>query len=534
MLFHTWTFAVFFLVVFTCYFALRKTRWWLHCLFVASYLFYGWWNPYYLLLILYSTTLDFNVVRLMDHCPREGGLPFKWKHLLGAGIGTRRLQLLYALFLIGTVATIGVAIWGGYNLRPIMLWLTMILSLMMLGTAFSSRKIWLIVSIINNLSLLAFFKYAGFLTETFNGLIIKTGLSFALPDAATLMPFGAEYMLPVGISFFMFQSMSYTLDFYFGNIHRERNFIRFATFVSFFPQLVAGPIERASHLLPQFNHRPKIEFKDFTEGASLFLVGLFKKLAMANYLSVYVERVYDNPSSFDAPALFLATFAFAWQIYFDFSGYTDMARGVARIFGFRLMLNFNHPYLAASLSEFWGRWHISLSTWFRDYVYIPLGGNRKGTIFTYRNLFITFVISGLWHGAAWTFIVWGALHGAGTMITSMLEKSKVYRERVPKILKQIIIFLFACLTWVYFRADSMEVANVILKRMFTTTWHTPSGFPLLMGFLIAAIWGYEYLSESRFKGILRNTTVRILLATAMVLYLFLFSSKGGEFIYFQF
>jgi len=534
MLFHTWTFAVFFLVVFTCYFALRKTRWWLHCLFAASYVFYGWWNPYYLLLILYSTTLDFNVVGLMDRCPKEGGLPFKWKHLLGSGIGSKRLQLLYFLFVAGAFSAIGVAIWGVGNLRPMMLWLTMILSLMAMGTAFSSRKIWLIVSLINNLSLLAFFKYAGFLSETINGLLAKAGAGFSLPEAATLMPFGADYMLPVGISFFMFQSMSYTLDFYRGNIHRERSFIRFATFVSFFPQLVAGPIERASHLLPQFNHCPKVERKDFSEGFSLFLVGLFKKLAMANYLSVYVERVYDDPSSFDASALFLATFAFAWQIYFDFSGYTDMARGVARVFGFRLMLNFNHPYLASGLSEFWTRWHISLSTWFRDYVYIPLGGNRKGTIFTYRNLLITFVVSGLWHGAAWTFIVWGALHGIGTMITRELEKIPFYRDRIPKILKQLAVFIFACFAWIYFRADSMETAHLILSRMFTTSWSTPSGFPLLMGLLIAAVWSYEYLSESRFKAVLKNTVFRVAMASAMIIYLFLFSSKGGAFIYFQF
>jgi D-alanyl-lipoteichoic acid acyltransferase DltB (MBOAT superfamily) len=327
--------------------------------------------------------------------------------------------------------------------------------------------------------------------------------------------------------------MSYTIDFYRGQIHRERSFVRFATFVSFFPQLVAGPIERASHLLPQFFKPPKITGRDITEGASLFLVGLFKKLALANYLSHYVERIYDDPAMHNAPALLLATFAFAWQIYFDFSGYTDMARGVARVFGFRLMLNFDHPYLAAGLGEFWSRWHISLSTWFRDYLYIPLGGNRHGSMATYRNLLVTFVVSGLWHGAAWTFVIWGAVHGIGCAVTRRLERSDFYNTRIPKLAKQIAVFLVVCLAWVFFRADSLESANLVLNRIFTTPWTDP-GFPWLMGALIGAVWGYEYFSESRFGHHLQHPAIRIALATAMILWLCLFSSKGGAFIYFQF
>ena len=176
--------------------------------------------------------------------------------------------------------------------------------------------------------------------------------------------------------------------------------------------------------------------QNLTDGLSLFLVGLFKKLALANYLSLYVERFTTTPDEFGAPALILATFAFAWQIFFDFSGYTDMARGVARMMGFHLILNFNNPYLATGLGDFWSRWHISLSTWFRDYVYIPLGGNRHGTLATYRNLFITFLISGIWHGANWTFAIWGMLHAFGVMLTRELERSAFYRERVPALLKQ--------------------------------------------------------------------------------------------------
>ena len=533
MLFHTWTFAAFVAVALLGFFALRPTRFWLLWLFLASYVFYGCWNPYYLILILYSTTMDYNVVGFMDRCPRSGGHRFQFSHLRGTEISSPRLRLAYWGFIAAAMACLAASVVNFGNLRPMMLWLCLILSLMAMGVAFSSRKTWLVVSLINNLSLLAFFKYAGFFSEAINRLFAHAGVPFQLPEAAALMPTGFEYLLPVGISFFMFQSMSYTIDFYRGEIDRERSFIRFATFVAFFPQLVAGPIERASHLLPQFHSRPQVTGPDLSEGLSLFLVGLFKKLALANYLSIYVERIYDDPSAHNAPALLLATFAFAWQIYFDFSGYTDMARGVARWFGFRLMLNFNHPYLAASLGEFWSRWHISLSTWFRDYVYIPLGGNRRGSWLTYRNLLITFVISGFWHGAAWTFLIWGALHGIGILLTRRLERADWYHTHLPKPIKQIAVFLFVSFAWIFFRADSLETAATIIKRIGTTQWTDP-GCPGLMLALIGAVWGYQFLSESRYQGILQWPATRITLATGMIVYLLLFSSKGGEFIYFQF
>jgi len=248
--------------------------------------------------------------------------------------------------------------------------------------------------------------------------------------------------LPLGISFYTFQSMSYSIDVYRGDAQPIRSFVDFACFVSMFPQLVAGPIERAKNLLPQLQSAPKITRHDVADGLSLFVVGLFKKVALADYLALYVDPVYAAPGEHQAPALVLATFAFAWQIYFDFSGYTDMARGVGRMMGIRLMLNFNNPYLATGLGDFWRRWHISLSTWFRDYVYIPLGGNRKGEVRTYVNICLTMLISGLWHGAAWTFVIWGALHAVGYSLTRALESSSFYRERVPMLLKQGLTFLF--------------------------------------------------------------------------------------------
>ena len=370
------------------------------------------------------------------------------------------------------------------------------------------------------MSILIIFKYANFIVDNINELF---GTTIELGN----IPF------PLGISFFTFQSLSYTIDFYFGNVHRERNFLRFATFVCFFPQLMAGPIERARHLLPQFNQFPPVRLQNFTDGASLFLVGLFKKLALANYLAFYVERVYDNPKDFGAPALLLATVAFGWQIFFDFSGYTDMARGVAKLMGFNLILNFNNPYLATGLGEFWSRWHISLSSWFRDYVYIPLGGNKNGTLRTYRNLFLTFFISGIWHGAAWTFVIWGTLHGLGVLITRELERSPVYRDRVPKLFKQAGVFLFVMFTWIFFRAGSLSDALLIVQRIFTAAWQDPQ-IPALMLVLVALVWLYELAYESRLRDLLKTSSVRVGMAALMVLYLCLCSSGGGAFIYFQF
>ena len=425
------------------------------------------------------------------------------------------------------------AIFGPPTLRPTLAGLSLLVLLMALGALWSSRKIWLVISVFNNLALLLFFKYAGFLVENFNALAAWARLAVELPQPATLMPYGFTYLLPVGISFFTFQSLSYTIDFYLGNVPRERNFLRFATFVCFFPQLMAGPIERARHLLPQYQKFPEVRLRNFTDGASLFLVGLFKKLALANYLSHYVERVYERPAAFDAPALLMATFAFAWQIYCDFSGYTDMARGVAKVMGFDLVLNFRNPYLATGIGEFWTRWHISLSSWFRDYVYIPLGGNRQGKFLTYCNLLVTFAVSGIWHGASWTFLIWGLLHGLGVMITRELERSAFYRQRVPKLAKQAGVFLFVCFAWIFFRANSLADAGLIIGRIFTAPWTDPQ-VPALMLLMVGLIWLYAFLYESRWREFLRLSPVRVATAVCMVLYLCVLSSGGGTFIYFQF
>ena len=270
------------------------------------------------------------------------------------------------------------------------------------------------------------------------------------------------------------------------------------------------------------------------EGASLFLVGLFKKVALADFLAMYVDRVFENPSGFQSLTLLAATYAFTWQIYFDFSGYTDMARGCARMLGFRLMLNFNNPYLSTGLGEFWQRWHISLSSWFRDYIYIPLGGNRRGRGRTYTNMVLTMLIAGLWHGAAWNFVIWGGLHALGRTVTRELERTHVYRERIPKFIKQMLVFHFVCLTWIFFRAETFGDAVSVVRGILSFVPDDPR-FPVLVILLILAIWIYQFIYESKLKRIIEVSYVRIGFAVAMILYLFFFRTSGYEvFYYFRF
>ena len=516
MLFHTWTFFIFFAVTIAGFWALRPTRFWLHWILLSSAVFYGWWHPYYLLLVFYSTALDYFIVGWMECGPRLAKPGWRLAASVAVFVGS---------FAVGLTAPEG---WGGLAAA-----VGFFAAVLAVGHWLRSSRAWLVVSIINNLSVLVFFKYAGFAIENLNGVLARIGAG-QLPSAESLMPPGWEYVLPVGISFYTFQSMSYTIDFYRGAIAREPSFVRFAAFVTFFPQLVAGPIERAKNLLPQFAKRQRVTLADVSDGASLFLLGLFKKVALANYLGPYVDRVYGDAATQGGAALALATFAFAWQIYFDFSGYTDMARGVARCMGFRLMLNFRNPYLAVSLADFWSRWHISLSTWFRDYVYIPLGGSRVGSLRLWRNLLITFVISGLWHGAAWTFLIWGVLHGLGLIANRALEQVAWWRERCPRLAKRLVVFAFVCFAWVFFRAESLGQAVEILQRIFTIGWADPQ-MPLLLLLLVVSVWVYQFVHESPLRGWLEKPPVKVGLAVVMILWMLLFAPGGGEpFIYFQF
>jgi D-alanyl-lipoteichoic acid acyltransferase DltB (MBOAT superfamily) len=546
MLFHTWPFLIFLLIVLPGFFALRRTSFWIPWLLLASYFFYGWWKPVYLLLVVYSTVLDYLLVTLMDHCPRSDNVIARAPEVSdGDDLQPPRLEyaerpapdpVLRQAFIVSASLTIALAIGaavGPTKLRPTFTMFAVLVMLMAIGAKLASRWIWLLISLVNNLTLLLFFKYARFVEENLNQVFAWFHLSLKLADPSTLMPPHWEYALPVGISFFTFQSMSYTIDFYLGKVPRERNLVRFATFVCFFPQLMAGPIERARQMLPQFQLAPPFCLQNLTDGMSLFLVGLFKKLALANYLAMFVDRFYDNPAGAGGMQLALATFAFAWQIFFDFSGYTDMARGVAKMMGFNLILNFNNPYMAAGLGEFWWRWHISLSSWFRDYVYIPLGGSRRGTPAIYRNLLITFVVSGIWHGANWTFLIWGALHAVGVMVTRELERSRFYRERIGLGVKRVGVFLYVCFAWIFFRASSLSDALLIVQRIFTSALRAPQ-IPALMLVLVVSVVIYQTMYESRLRGLLKFSPVRVALAVSMILYLGLCSTRGEAFIYFQF
>ncbi len=394
------------------------------------------------------------------------------------------------------------------------------------------KRAWLAVSIVNDLAVLGFFKYAGFVAENLNHVMSWLRVPYAIP--------APSFLLPAGLSFFLLQSIGYTIDVYRGTTKREKSFLAYATFVSFFPRLLMGPIERAGNLLPQLHDEGRMTLRDFTDGLSVFVVGYFKKVALADYLAIYVAQVYGplgqsgTPAQFQSPALLLATFLYAWQIYFDFSGYTDMARGIARMMGIRLMLNFSNPYLAVSMGDFWRRWHVSLSSWFRDYVYIPLGGNRKGKFATYRNLFLTMVLSGIWHNPGWTFVLWGSIHAIGNMGTRELERTPFYVRRLPQIVKQLFVFALVTFAWIFFRAASIGDAWTIVARIFTSGLADPK-CPLLAIGLIAAVWCYQHLFESRLRSVLELWPVRVGLMFLLLAYMLLtVPAEGQPFIYMQF
>ena len=310
------------------------------------------------------------------------------------------------------------------------------------------------------MGILFVFKYFNFFSESF--------VDFAKIFSIQLHPVTLKLLLPVGISFYTFQTLSYVIDVYKGNVKAEKHFGIYATFISFFPQLVAGPIERTNNLLPQIKAKHEFNYEQATYGLKLMAWGFFKKLVIADNLAIYSDKVFNNVYDFKGFALILAAFFFTIQIYCDFSGYSDIARGTAKLFGIELMENFKCPYFSSSIREFWSRWHISLSTWFRDYVYIPLGGNRVGKIRHYFNLMITFMISGLWHGANWTFVIWGGLHGLAQIFENVFtRKPKNYQPHgLERVLKVLITFTFCMFAWVFFRVQNLNEAIYVFGNMF--------------------------------------------------------------------
>ena len=413
----------------------------------------------------------------------------------------------------------------------------------------NKRKKYLILSLVSNLSLLFLFKYFNFFNDSAKTVLEYLNIPFYLPQFRLL--------LPMGISFYTFQTMSYSIDVYNGVIKPEKHLGIFALYVTFFPQLVAGPIERSENLLPQFREKHDFDYDLATNGLKLIAWGLFKKVVIADRVAILVNTVYNNVHDYTGLPLILATILFAFQIYCDFSGYSDIAIGSAQFMGYRLMENFRRPYFSKSISEFWRRWHISLSTWFKDYIYIPLGGNRVSKWKWQLNLATVFLISGLWHGANWTFVVWGAIHGFYQIFsiwTSSIRKRIVKLiglDKIPtlhNILQIIITFTLVCFGWIFFRANNISDAIYVIKNMFINIGNgVPidqlglDSFQLKVAFLSIGVMELIHLIQEYKKKTIREIIstkpiwIRWSLYYILVLCIILLGTFGSqEFIYFQF
>ena len=391
----------------------------------------------------------------------------------------------------------------------------------------------LVFSLLLNLGLLAYFKYTNFLFSSVCSL-----------TATPFHPF--QIFLPVGVSFFTFQSLSYTIDIYRGELKPVKRILDYAFFVTFFPQLVAGPIVRAKDFIPQIS-LPTIVTREML-GHAIFLIvsGLFKKVFISDYISTnFVDRVFDNPTLYTGLENLFAVYGYALQIYCDFSGYSDMAIGIAMIFGYKLCINFDSPYQSSSITEFWRRWHISLSTWLRDYLYISLGGNRKGRVRAYLNQFITMLLGGLWHGAAFRFVLWGAMHGVALALDKFIKEFfKIPDTRFFKVAGVLLTFHFVCFCWIFFRADNMQIAGSVISRIILH--FTPAIFPAFVAgyekILLVMLLGYTlHFIPKRYELMVMEWVTEMPLAgkvafvvSAIVLVIQVKSAGIQPFIYFQF
>ena len=337
------------------------------------------------------------------------------------------------------------------------------------GEKRGQERFWLVLTLVVSLGVLFFFKYFNFLSDSVNGIA-------NLFRSEAQDPLILNLILPVGISFYTFQTLSYVIDVYRGSVEVEKHFGYYALYVSFFPQLVAGPIERPENLIPQLHEKHKFSWDNAIPGLRKMLIGFFKKMVVADLLATYVNAVYNDPASATGFGVLLATVLFAFQIYCDFAGYTDIAIGCSEIMGIKLMQNFNRPYISESIQEFWRRWHISLSSWFKDYIYFPLGGSRCKKWRHMLNICIVFFVSGLWHGAAWTFVIWGAMHGVYQVIGHFTKKprERFWRAihvdpagKFVRMLKRIGTFFLVAFSWIFFRANNFEELGVLLSKLFT-------------------------------------------------------------------
>lgn len=397
------------------------------------------------------------------------------------------------------------------------------------------RKCWLVVGIMVNLSVLFLFKYYNFITAAIADMMHSLGMSVSMVRF--------QLLLPVGISFYTFQALGYSIDVYRGKLSAERHFPTYALYVSFFPQLVAGPIERSTHLLPQFRERHAFNYGQAMEGLRLMMWGYFMKLVVADRCGLYVDAVFNNMPMHNGGSYLLASLLFPFQIYGDFAGYSLIAIGASRVMGFRLMDNFRRPYFSSSVGEFWHRWHISLSTWFRDYVYIPLGGNRVSRCRNYLNLMATFTLSGLWHGANWTFLFWGMFHGGLLCIEKRLGIGGHDYRGMSRLLHCLLTFVLVSLGWVLFRAGSVGEACTVLSGIVIRFGMPELSFAMFTEVTtalaaIAVLVSSEYAAEHgwalRLTGVGQQVAahaVLLLLAVAILLFGVL---DGGQFIYFQF
>ena len=530
--------------------------WWLPhrkqnvLLLVASYVFYGFWDYRFLFLILLTTVVDY-----------IGGLGIAGERLSSHDRARMFVLLLTGAFLLtgdvhygelaagllaGNAAEMlralpdsidelrvplaTAALFGGY-----MLLLPKLYSL----AEVSRRKTFLVISMVANLGILGFFKYFDFFVDSFAALLHAFGFDPSVPVL--------RIVLPAGISFYTFQAMSYTIDIYRGKVAPTRSFADFALFVCFFPHLVAGPIMRAHTLLPQVVHPRSARLAEFREGFALVLVGLFKKLVLADNMApiangVFMRLADGDTAGMSGSEVLIGIYAFALQIYGDFSGYSSIARGISKWLGFELVINFHNPYLAVTPSDFWKRWHISLSSWLRDYLYIPLGGNRHGRIVEYRSLIITMLLGGLWHGASWTFVAWGLYHGLILCAYRIAGVRDADRSTQPALwaAQVFVMFHLTCIGWLLFRADNFgAVANAVdvLVNQWSFTAAAGTGL-VLIAFYAGILFAVEWLTDGE-KRLPRLFHTPWPVQGAWYLYLVLmiaifYSRESYEFIYFQF